>query len=389
MNRPAGYSIYNYGRMIDCEPRMGIYAEALRRAITPGCTVIDLGAAFGAFALLACKYGASKVIAIEPDPSIELLMPLAQANGCADRITVIRDVSTNYAPDQKADVIVSDCRGTVPLFEHHIATITDARERLLTPGGTLLPMRDTMRIALANWPKAYRANSRPWQRNNYGLDFTAGHRMAVNVELKAYLKPRALISAPQDLAVLDYRSITGPNLDATVELVAERDRVVHGLLVWFDAEIAEGLTYSNAPGKPELVYGQMFLPLDGAPRLVAGERISARVRGTLVNGEYIWNWDWQVIDAALLSRSPMVRQSSFLGRIHSPKALRSVSNQHTPELNTAMMLDRDCLALTGAGRTLDAIARTMQERHPQHLPNYKAALDHAAQCLGRYNHQRG
>jgi len=389
MIRPAGYSVFDYGDMIECEPRMGIYAEALRRAITPGCTVIDLGAAFGMFALLACKYGAGRVIAIEPDPSIELLMPLAQANGCADRITVIRDISTNYTPETKVDVIVSDCRGTVSLYQHHIATLADARERLLAPGGTLLPMRDTMRIALARWPKTHRRTSRPWQRNNYGLDLSAGYRFALNMEHKAYLPPSALVSEAQDLAVLDYRSITEPNLDATVEMTATRDGAVHGLLMWFDAEIAEGLAYSNAPGQPALVYGQMFLPLDGAPRLTAGERISARLRGTLVDGEYVWSWGWQVIAANGAARGAMVQQSSFLGRVHSPTALAAVSNQHTPALDTAMLLDRDCLALVGEGRTLDGIAKTLQERHPEQLPTYKAALDHVAQCLGRYSSAQG
>lgn len=385
MIRPAGYSVFDYGDMIECEPRMSIYAEALRRAVTPGCTVIDLGAAFGVFALLACKYGAGKVIAIEPDPSIELLMPLAKANGCADRITVIRDVSTNYHPETKADVIVSDCRGTVSLYQHHIATLADARARLLAPGGTLLPLRDTLRVALARWPKSHRGTTRPWLSNNYGLDLSPAYRFSVNMELKAYLKPSALVSEAQDLAVIEYHSTTESGLDSTVELTANRSGAVHGLLVWFDAEIAEGLCYSNAPGQPELVYGQMFLPLDGAPRLSAGERISARVRGTLIDNDYVWNWDWHVIAADGKQRGRAVRQSSFLSQVHSPRALANVSNQHVPQLETRMMLDRDCLGLVGEGRTLDAIAKTMQERFPEQLPTYKAALDHAAECVARYS----
>ena len=384
MIRPAGYSVFDYGDMIECEPRMSIYAEALRRAVTPGCTVIDLGAAFGVFALLACKFGAGKVIAIEPDPSIELLMPMAQANGFADRITVVRDISTNYTPETGADVIVSDCRGTVSLFQHHIATLADARARLLAPGGTLLPMRDTLRIALTRWPKTHRGNTRPWLRNKFGLNLTAGHRFAVNREQKAYLKPRALSSSVHDLAVLDYRTITEPNLDSTVELTAERDGAVHGLLVWFDAEIADGLGYSNAPGQPELVYGQMFLPLDGAPQLGIGDRITTRVRGTLIDGEYVWSWGWQVIGANGHALGKPVQQSSFLSQIHSPMALANVSNQHTPAINAPLLIDRDCLGLVGDGRTLDEIAKAMQKRHPEHLPTYKAALEHAAQCLARY-----
>jgi protein arginine N-methyltransferase 1 len=384
MTRPAGYTIAEYGRMITSEPRMGIYAKALRRAITPGCTVIDLGAGFGVFALLACQYGAGRVIAIEPDPSIELLMPLARANGCADRITVVRDLSTKYAPDGRADVIVSDCRGMVPLFQHHIATIADARTRLLAPAGTLLPMRDTLRIALARWPVAHREQTRPWLRNDFGLDLSSLQRFAANRERKAYLSPRRLVSEARDLAVFDYRTVTEPNLDRTVELTAERAGAVHGLLVWFDAEIAEGLCYSNAPGEPELVYGQMFLPLDGAPRLSAGERITARVRGTLIDGEYVWSWDWYVQDAAGAPRGQMVRQSSFLSRMFSPAALQGQSNEHAPELTKAIQIDRDCLTLIGDGRTLDAIARIIQSRYPDDLGTYKEALDHVAQLCARY-----
>lgn len=385
MIRPVGYSIPEYGDMIECEPRMGAYAEALRRAVTPGCTVIDLGAGFGVFALLACKYGAGTVIAIEPDPSIELLMPLAQANGCADRITVIRDISTQYTPPAKADVIVSDCRGTMPLFQNHIATLADARARLLAPGGTLLPMRDTVRIALARWPNHHRAITRPWLANRYGLNLQAGHRFAANAERKTHLKPRALVSAAADLAVLDYRTITQPNLDTTIELAATRAGAVHGLLMWFDAEIAEGLTYSNAPGQPELVYGQSFLPFQTAPKLAAGDQIEARVRGTLIDNTYVWNWDWRVRGPSGQRVSEWVRQSNFLAKIHAPKALAAASNQRVPELGARMMIDRDCLALVGEGRTLDEIARTLQKRHPEQLPSHKSALDHAAHCLGRYS----
>lgn len=363
---------------------MGIYAEALRRAITPGCTVIDLGAGCGVFALLACQYGAGSVIAIEPDPSIELMMPLARANGCADRITVIHDISGNYTPPVKADVIVSDCRGTVPLFENHIATLADARTRLLAPGGTLLPMRDTLRIALASAPKFYDELQNPWCANAYDLDLSEGYKFAVNTQRKAFLAAEALISAPVDLATIDYRSITEPDLDARVQLIVESEGEAHGVVIWFDAEIAEGLAYSNAPGQPELVYGQMFLPLEGAPRVSAGDRIDARVRGRLINNEYVWAWDWQVIDASGAARGKRVRQSTFLSIVQSPTALAGISNQRVPRLNAQIILDRDCLLLVGDGRSLDGIAKELQGRHPDLVPSYEAALRHVANCMIRY-----
>ena len=385
MIRVSGYDVASYGEMIDCEPRMGVYVEALRRAITPGCTVIDLGAGFGVFALLACKFGAGKVIAIEPDPSIELLPQLAKANGCADRITVIRDLSTRYTPEQKADVIVSDCRGTVNLYEHHIATIKDARERLLAPGGTLMPMRDTLKVALARSPKTYRQCHYPWRSNKYGLDLSAALPFATSTESKAYLKPRALMSKPQDLAVIDYRTVTEPNVDSTVELVAEKDGMAHGLLIWFDAEIAEGLGYSNAPGQPELVYGQMFLPFADPPHLKVGDRLILRFRANLIENNYLWSWNGHVVDAATGATRNPFRQSTFGSRVIAKDAAKTRSSEMVPERSTAMQIDADCLALVDGGTDQETIAKTLMARYPEALPSFQQALDRVVSLLLRYS----
>lgn len=384
MIRVSGYDVASYGEMIDCEPRMGVYVEALRRAVTPGCTVIDLGAGFGAFALLACKFGAGKVIAIEPDPSIELLRALAKDNGYADRITVVRDLSTRYTPETKADVIVSDCRGALSLYEHHISTIKDARERLLAPGGTLLPMRDTLKVALVRSPKAYRQCHYPWLSNKYGLDLKAGRSFAVNNDAKVYVKRRALLSQAEDVAVIDYRTVTEPNIDSTVEMVASQDGIAHGMLIWFDAEIAEGLGYSNAPGQPELVYGQMFMPFDRPRPLQAGDRIKARIRANLVDNHYVWSWDSNAFDRTTGEARDPYRQSNFLGRVIIKDNVKSGSNLAIPQRSVRMQIDADCLAMVDGGTDQDGIAKALMARYPEALPTYRAALDHVVSLFARY-----
>src|SRR6478735_9305250 len=104
MRGPTTYSLISYGGMVACEPRMAAYAQALRQAITPGCTVIDIGAGPGVFSLLACQYGAGAVFAIEPDDSVELLRQMAKDNGCSDRITIVQGLSTEFTPPSRADV---------------------------------------------------------------------------------------------------------------------------------------------------------------------------------------------------------------------------------------------------------------------------------------------
>lgn len=386
MIESAGYSLVAYGMMMDCAPRMDAYDQALRRAVTPGCTVIDIGAGFGAFCLLACKYGAGKVIAIEPDPSIELLMPLARANGFAERIEIVRDMSTRYAPEYKADVVVIDCRGNLPLFQHNIDTIRDARERFLAPEGTLIPLRDIIRVALVSSPPAYRYVRSPWKNNRYGLDLSPGERFATNHTSKINLKPSALASEAVELAVLDYQTITSPNIDVKVELTAKANRVVHGLLVWFDAEIAEGIGFSNAPEHLPLVYQQKFMPFPEATRMAGGDRVSLRFRATFTGSEYIWNWDSDVIAAGTGAVRKQYRQSSFQSRIFSPPSIKTLASDFVPAPSEMLAIEQDCLTLVqdGSGRTLGNIAQTIMEKYPARFDSYQKALDHVVVFFKRY-----
>src|SRR5689334_15245373 len=133
------YSPSGYCAMIADGVRTAAYAEALRRAVKPGAVVLDIGTGTGIFALLACRSGARRVYAVEPDPAIQVARATAEANGCADRITFLQDLSTRLTLPESADVIVADLRGVLPLFGHHLPSLADARRRHLAPGGTLIP----------------------------------------------------------------------------------------------------------------------------------------------------------------------------------------------------------------------------------------------------------
>lgn len=382
--RVSGYSLISYGNMIHCEPRMSAYSAALRAAVTPGCTVIDLGAGPGVFAILACLYGAGRVIAIEPNPSILLLHQLARDNGCSDRIEIVQKKSTDYRPSEKADVIVSDLRGALPLYESHIHTITDARERLLAPGGILIPARDQIRIAAVESVASYMQYEQPWRSNAHGVDLSAGSRFVVNSQTQVDLTEEVLLGSAQDLATLDYQSIVDPNLRSKVALPIERGGIVHGLLLWFDAELAEGTTYSNAPGRPPLVYRQLFCALERPLAVAPGDTLHAEIMANLIDGTYVWSWYTAIARGPDGAIEQCFRQSTFLEHMFHSKQLEVRSERAVPQANDKIAIDALCLSLIDGERSLRAIADEVAARFPASFADSSKALDRVTKVAGRY-----
>lgn len=384
MPKPVGYSIKSYGEMITDHPRMRAYAAALKNAVKPGSVVIDIGAGTGIFTLLACRFGAASVTAIEPNPAIHVARTTVNANDFTDCVRFFQGLSTDLTVDQRADVIVSDLRGILPLLQFHIPSIVDARERLLKLGGTLIPQRDTIWATVVDVPRIYESFSFPWTANKYDFDLTAGHALVVNQLTKIYIEPEQMLSIPKLFANLDYYTITNPNVAATLSWSAERQGVAHGLCLWFDADLFNGIGFSNAPGKPELIYGHEFLPFENAVAIDAGDRIEANIRANLVNGDYVWSWHTQFYCGEEKTAHTSFHQSTFKSSVIEPSALKRRASTHAPAATISAEIDVFCLSQFDGKTTLESIARELVERYPARFSSWKNALDHVAAIGDRY-----
>src|SRR5438132_4214413 len=212
------YSIRNYGEMILDAARMDAYVRALRQAVKPGCVVLDIGTGTGIFALLACRFGARRVFAVEPSDAICVAQEIAAANGCAATIEFFQALSTDITLPERADVIVSDLRGILPFFGRHLAAIADARERHLVPGGAMIPAADTLWLAVVESPELYRRPDAPWSAHAYGLDMGAARALAANSSSRATIRPGELAADPVACGTIDYREIRDPDFSCEVRL---------------------------------------------------------------------------------------------------------------------------------------------------------------------------
>jgi protein arginine N-methyltransferase 1 len=371
--------------MITDRPRASAYAQALRGAVSPGCTVLDIGAGTGFFSLLACKFGASRVYAVDVNDAIEVAKAMAADNGGTEAIVFLQKLSTAVELSPAADVIVSDLRGVLPLMEQHIPSIVDARSRLLAAGGRLIPRSDTIWAALVEDAEGYRRYEEPWLRNDFDVDMRAGQEFVTNRWRRVDLERDRLLVQPEVWAHLDYQTVEDPDVVGSLSWVLDRAGTVHGLAAWFDTELDDVNGFSNAPGEPALIYGQAFFPWGRPVAVEPGDAVTVELSARLIGDDYIWSWSLDLQPAVGSDRRAVtLRQSTFRGAPLSPSGLRRRAAGHTPALGTEGVIDRYLLAAMDGSTSLEVIARNAAAEFPEDFSTWGEALARAGELSAKY-----
>ena len=372
------YSLGGYGDMIADRVRLDAYSQALRKAIRPGAVVLEIGTGPGVFAVLACQLGAARVYAVEPDPVIQVAREIAAANGCADRIEFIEDLSTRVTLPVQAGVIVSDLRGVLPFFQHHLPSIADARRRFLAPGGTLIPKRDAVWVAVAEAPEEYGRIVDCWENNVLGQNLSPARRLAVNHMRKARFTPQQLLTPPLLWATLDYATVENPDARGALNFSVQRPGTGHGIVAWFETCLADGIGFSNAPGMPEAVYGSMFFPWTEPVSFSEGQNLCVNLEAILLENDYIWRWNTQIDSPNGSGSALRFEQSQLSGAVLSLAKLRQSASDYVPQLSEEGRLHRRALELMDGKNSLEAISHQLAAEFPQRFARWQQALSYAA-----------
>jgi protein arginine N-methyltransferase 1 len=314
------YSLEGYGKMVSDRIRTDAYVAALQRTVTSKSIVIDLGCGPGLFALHACRLGAKRVYAIEPGDCIQIARDLAEANGFSGRIEFIQELSTKVTLPERADVIVADLRGILPLYGASLPSMIDARERFLAPGGTLIPQADRLWGTVIEASESYRRGVLAWEPAMSGFDSLPVTNMAANSIYKIRTHPDEYLAAPCELVSIDYRVTTSPSYSSIANWNVSRAGTAHGIAIWFDAELTDGVGFSNTPEGPELLYGTAFFPFRQPLTVAAGDQISSYMRADVVGDDYVWRWN------SSLNGKLQFEQSTFFGMPVSAGSLQRRSS---------------------------------------------------------------
>lgn len=266
-----------------------VRVSAYRRAIFRRCrdkSVVEIGCGSGILSIFAAKAGARRVVAIEESRIADLAAAMFEANGVGDRIELRRANSRDVSVDDRADVIIHEVLGVDPFGENILPFIEDARERLLAPGGILIP--SAMEVCCVGFEvedRPYLDRSRACSMLKeldglYGIDFGEFRQYVNEAQPDPFPRPLGDLGqtqfAPRILTdeTLLYRLDFAPG--SSLEVPPRDDlrlRVVHagtlgGVVVYFRAHLDDETFLSTSPHAPRTSWGWNAVALS---RLVAVE----------------------------------------------------------------------------------------------------------------------
>lgn len=236
---------------------------AINAVVQAGDVVVEVGTGTGVLAVAAARAGARHVYAIECGAMASVAREMVQANGLADRVTVIGSLSSDVTLPEKADVFVSETIGNAA-FDENILTISrDALVRHLKPNARMIPSELILFglpvQAPAEWIAQHRVLEEPvatW-REWYGIDFSSlmAPRPGLRDEGKLMKLPKPewpTLGKPVRLAGAKFGPDTGVEMATTNTITATREGELNALIVFFEAILAPRMTLSTDPRQPHI-----------------------------------------------------------------------------------------------------------------------------------------
>ena len=305
------------------ERRNLAYLNALKKLVTPETVVLDLGAGLGTLGLLAARLGARRTYLVDPEDLIDVARTIAAENGLSDRVRCLHGPIEEVEIPEKVDLVVSTLTGNFLLGEDLLPSLFYARDRYLSPDGSLVPDVAVMEAVPVALPELHRREIAVWSEPHLGLDLSAARRFAAN---SLFFRSEAIrgsrfLAAPQDLLELDMRTATSTDCKARASFAIEHADLCHGIVGWFRIRLA-GEWLSTSPVEPPLHWSPAYLPLDPPVRVHPGEGMGLELirppRG---------DWTWTVE-----TPSASQRRSTFLNTPRMAKTLEKVDLDHAARL---------------------------------------------------------
>lgn len=242
---------WEHVRLLSDAARNEALIELLRRH-APGARVVEVGCGAGLLSCIAARLGARKVYAVEPTPLYADAERLVRANGLQDVVQVIPGMVQDV-PRREVDLAFSELLNADPFYEG-VLDAMDAVAPWLVPGGRMAPRRLRVWLSLVRAPGSAR-EARDARRQVRALsseyDLDVGQLLAA-LECHEPYRYQSTSEAPvtEPVVLWDLAVGTGerPPEVTRVEVPIVEPGPIGGAMVWFEADLDDGLAMSNDPG---------------------------------------------------------------------------------------------------------------------------------------------
>lgn len=310
-----------YRNFLEDDYRYEQIYKAVSKIVKPGDIVIDIGSGMGTLSLFASKAGAKKVYAIEAGEAIIVSQEIAKANKL-NNIEFIRTHSSKLELDVKADVIMTEVIGPLGFGGEITRSINDIKKRLLKSDGKIIPEKLSVFMVPVYDPELYQ-NIFCWDKNVYGVDFSAGKKLAVNVIHEVEVSNKQLVMTPS----FEYNFYTkdDENLSFTQEFSVDSRQTLYGYLGWYEYHLVDGIKLTNQPGAKDCWGGQSFFPLQEPLEMDISDKIRTEVKGFFLGGRFYWNWATTLLDK---NQNIIINYSqNNIDELYAQKLLKQPINQ--------------------------------------------------------------
>jgi protein arginine N-methyltransferase 1 len=278
--------------------------------------VADIGAGTGFLGFLAAGLGAKRVDLYEAAGVAGVARRLLRHNRLRN-CRLFEMHSTEVMEPDRVDLVVCETLGNYALEENIVETLNDARKRFLKPDGAIVPA-GVRQLVCPVVSARFFAELAAWDRVGYGLDFGPAKTMTLN---NIYVRTFAAGDLLRDAGAakvwdeLSFGHHNKTTRSGEPSWTLDRRTVVHGLALWWTAELADGIALSTGPLDPRTHWEQLYLPVLAPIAVEAGQTLAARVRSTssYARGTNV-AWSLAVRDAAgrQLSHQSLDLEKGFL-----------------------------------------------------------------------------
>ena len=236
--------------MVDDPLRTLPLLRAIQKSVRKNDTVLDIGTGLGILAIAAAQSGAREVFACDCDAAaLAEAKRNAKKAGVAEKICFIESLSFDLTLSQRADLLICETVGSFAFDENILASIADAKRRLLKRGGRIIPE----------------------QLELWGAPIERHPKMQYPAEI-AMVDPKALLASPKRLARIDFAEKFRNSLKVKECFHAHTDGTLRAFAVWPRVTWAKGEVTDASPLSQATHWKQGILPVE-PHRVAKGSRL--------------------------------------------------------------------------------------------------------------------